>query len=205
MFIPAFIFFFQMLYPFAWANDPRRATAAAAGGCMLVRRDALRRAGGMAAIRDALIDDCALAKKLKAHGPIWIGLTERVHSIRAYPAIADIRRMVARTAYAQLALFAAAACRNRCRPGADLSRAGGAGVVRRRLGAVLGIVHLAADGVRVSADAAFLSACRRCGAWRCRRSRRSIWRSRSIPPISMPAGAAACGRAARRPMFRKLR
>ena len=102
MFVPAFIFFFQMLYPFAWANNPRRATAAAAGGCMLVRRDALREAGGMAAIRDALIDDCALAKLLKARGPIWIGLTERVHSIRAYPEIADIRRMVSRTAYAQL-------------------------------------------------------------------------------------------------------
>jgi hopene-associated glycosyltransferase HpnB len=102
LFIPAFIFFFQMLYPFAWANDPRRATAAAAGGCMLVRREALLAAGGMASIRDALIDDCALAKKLKGYGPIWIGLTERVHSIRAYPAIDDIRRMVARTAYAQL-------------------------------------------------------------------------------------------------------
>jgi hopene-associated glycosyltransferase HpnB len=101
-FIPAFVFFFQMLYPFAWANDPRRATAAAAGGCMLVRRQALHAAGGMAAIRIALIDDCALAKALKRRGPIWIGLTERVHSIRAYPRIADIRRMVARTAYAQL-------------------------------------------------------------------------------------------------------
>ena len=101
-FVPAFIFFFQMLYPFACANDPRRATAAAAGGCMLVRRDALREAGGMAAIRGALIDDCALAKLLKARGPIWIGLTERVRSIRAYPTVADIRGMVARTAYAQL-------------------------------------------------------------------------------------------------------
>ncbi len=102
MFIPAFIFFFQMLYPFAWANDQRRSTSAAAGGCMLVRRDALRQAGGMAAIRGALIDDCALAKLLKAIGPIWIGLTERVHSIRPYPSVADIRAMVARTAYAQL-------------------------------------------------------------------------------------------------------
>jgi hopene-associated glycosyltransferase HpnB len=102
MFIPAFIFFFQMLYPFAWANDPRRATAAAAGGCMLVRRETLRAAGGMASIRNALIDDCALAKRLKAHGPIWIGLTDGVRSIRGYPAVEDIRRMVARTAYAQL-------------------------------------------------------------------------------------------------------
>ena len=102
MFVPAFIFFFQMLYPFAWSNNPRRTTAAAAGGCMLVRRAALARAGGMAAIRGALIDDCTLAQKLKAHGPIWIGLTNRVHSARAYPAIGDIRHMVSRTAYAQL-------------------------------------------------------------------------------------------------------
>jgi hopene-associated glycosyltransferase HpnB len=102
MFIPAFIFFFQMLYPFAWANDPRRATAAAAGGCMLVRRDALARAGSMASIRSALIDDCALAKRLKAHSPIWIGLTDGVCSVRAYPVLEDIRRMVSRTAYAQL-------------------------------------------------------------------------------------------------------
>ena len=102
MFVPAFIFFFQMLYPFAWANDPRRSTAAAAGGCMLARRDALDGIGGVAAIRGALIDDCALAKALKARGPISIALTERVHSIRGYPAIEDIRRMVSRTAYAQL-------------------------------------------------------------------------------------------------------
>jgi hopene-associated glycosyltransferase HpnB len=102
MFVPAFVFFFQMLYPFAWANDPRRATPAAAGGCMLVARTALQAAGGIGAIRDALIDDCALAKKLKRQGPIWLGLTERVHSIRAYPAVGDIRRMVARSAYAQL-------------------------------------------------------------------------------------------------------
>ena len=102
MFVPAFIFFFQMLYPFAWANDPRRSTAAAAGGCMLVRRQTLREAGGMASICNALIDDCALAKRLKAHGPIWIGLTDGVRSVRAYPAVADIRKMVSRTAYAQL-------------------------------------------------------------------------------------------------------
>jgi len=101
-FVPAFVFFFQMLYPFSWADDPRRATAAAAGGCMLAQREALRAAGGMSAIRTALIDDCALAKILKRRGPIWIGLTERVHSIRTYPGFADIRRMVARTAYAQL-------------------------------------------------------------------------------------------------------
>jgi len=100
--IPAFIFFFQMLYPFAWVNRPQSKVAAAAGGCMLVHAETLRRAGGIAVIRGALIDDCALAKALKAHGPIWLGLTEGVHSVRPYPALADIRHMVVRSAYAQL-------------------------------------------------------------------------------------------------------
>jgi hopene-associated glycosyltransferase HpnB len=100
--IPAFIFFFQMLYPFAWVNDPKNTMAGAAGGCMLVRTDALRAAGGIDAIHGALIDDCALAVELKKQGPIWLGLTDRVRSIRPYPDWGDIRRMVARSAYAQL-------------------------------------------------------------------------------------------------------
>jgi hopene-associated glycosyltransferase HpnB len=100
--IPAFIFFFQMLYPFAWVNRPDRRTAAAAGGCMLVQREALRAAGGVEAIRGELIDDCALARLLKTHGPIWLGLTERVTSIRANVSLAAIRAMVVRSAYAQL-------------------------------------------------------------------------------------------------------
>jgi hopene-associated glycosyltransferase HpnB len=100
--IPAFIFFFQMLYPFAWVNDPKHDMAGAAGGCMLVRTDALRAAGGIDAIHGALIDDCALAVELKKQGPIWLGLTDRVRSIRPYPDWGDIRRMVARSAYAQL-------------------------------------------------------------------------------------------------------
>src|SRR5262249_16876405 len=100
--IPAFIFFFQMLYPFAWVNARSTTTAAAAGGCMLVDRRALERAGGIASIRDALIDDCALARLMKAQGPIWLGLTERAVSLRSYPRFADIRGMVARSAYAQL-------------------------------------------------------------------------------------------------------
>jgi hopene-associated glycosyltransferase HpnB len=100
--IPAFIFFFQMLYPFAMVNRAKSKVAAAAGGCMLVRADALREAGGIEIIRDALIDDCALARALKRRGPIWLGLTERVRSIRSYPALTDIRRMVTRSAYAQL-------------------------------------------------------------------------------------------------------
>jgi hopene-associated glycosyltransferase HpnB len=100
--IPAFIFFFQMLYPFGWVNRPDRRTAAAAGGCMLVRTDALRSAGGIESIRGALIDDCALARKLKREGPIRLALTDRVESIRAYPAFGDIRRMVTRSAFTQL-------------------------------------------------------------------------------------------------------
>ncbi|HVV92246.1 MAG TPA: glycosyltransferase [Hyphomicrobiales bacterium] len=100
--VPAFVFFFQKLYPFAWVNDPESRTAAAAGGCMLVRADALAAAGGLAAIRSAIIDDCALARLLKPHGPIRLGLTHSVTSLRPYPKLGDIRRMVGRSAYAEL-------------------------------------------------------------------------------------------------------
>ncbi len=100
--IPAFVYFFQKLYPFRRVNDPRRRLAAAAGGCMLVRRAALERAGGIPAIKSAIIDDCALARAIKAGGPIWLGLTRRSASIRPYPAVADVWNMVARTAYTQL-------------------------------------------------------------------------------------------------------
>jgi hopene-associated glycosyltransferase HpnB len=101
-FVPAFIFFFQMLYPFAWVNRTDRNMAAAAGGCMLVRSDALGMAGGIDAIRGALIDDCALARNLKPQGPIRLSLTQGVRSIRSYATVQDIRHMVARSAYAQL-------------------------------------------------------------------------------------------------------
>jgi hopene-associated glycosyltransferase HpnB len=100
--IPAFIFFFQMLYPFAWVNRSTARTAAAAGGCMLVDRLALENAGGVAKIRGALIDDCALARVMEAEGPIWLGLSDHVRSLRKYPEIGDIGHMVARSAYAQL-------------------------------------------------------------------------------------------------------
>ena len=106
--IPAFIFFFQMLYPFRWSNRPGARTAAAAGGCVLLDRAAFERAGGLAPIRGAIIDDCALARRMKAVGPIWTGLTERVESLRPYEGAGAIRRMVARTAYAQLGYRAAA-------------------------------------------------------------------------------------------------
>jgi hopene-associated glycosyltransferase HpnB len=100
--IPAFVFFFQKLYPFAFVNDPGRRMAAAAGGCMLLRRAALAGAGGLEAIRGALIDDCALGAIMKRQGPIWLGLTKDAESLRAYPGVSDIRRMVARSAYAEL-------------------------------------------------------------------------------------------------------
>ncbi len=101
-FVPAFIFFFQMLYPFAWVNRADRRTAAAAGGCMLVHRITLLRAGGVAAVRGELIDDCALARRLKEQAPISLALTERVRSERRYHSVTDIRRMIGRSAYAQL-------------------------------------------------------------------------------------------------------
>lgn len=100
--VPAFVFFFQKLYPFPRVNDPASPVAGAAGGCMLVRRTALEKAGGIPAIKDAIIDDCALARRLKAGGPIWLGLTRRTVSIRRYPHLSDIWNMVARTAYTQL-------------------------------------------------------------------------------------------------------
>ena len=100
--VPAFIYFFQMLYPFAWVARADSSTAAAAGGCMLVRADALASVGGIASIRGALIDDCSLGAKLKTVGPIWLGLTNRVQSIRPYPTFADVARMVTRSAYSQL-------------------------------------------------------------------------------------------------------
>ena len=99
--IPAFVYFFEMLFPFAWVNRPGP-VAAGAGGCMLARRDALEAAGGIAAIRREIIDDCALARLMKAQGPIWLGLTERVESLRPYQSLGEIGRMVSRSAYAQL-------------------------------------------------------------------------------------------------------
>lgn len=101
--IPAFVFFFRMLYPFAWVNDDRRATAAAAGGCVLVADAVLARIGGIERIRGELIDDCALAAAVKAAGGgLRLGLTTRSRSVRPYASFDAIRAMVARTAYTQL-------------------------------------------------------------------------------------------------------
>jgi hopene-associated glycosyltransferase HpnB len=99
---PAFVFFFFLLYPPAWIRNPRRSTAGAAGGCMLVRRAALDKMGGIEPIRGSLIDDCALARAIKrAGGRIWLGLNPAI-SIRSYLTFGAIGRMISRTAFTQL-------------------------------------------------------------------------------------------------------
>ena len=101
--IPAFVFFFQKLYPFSWVNNPKKATAAAAGGCILIHSEALNRIGGLQIIRQALIDDCSLAKAVKStHGKIWLGLSTLTYSLRPYDSLKTIWDMVARSAYTQL-------------------------------------------------------------------------------------------------------
>ncbi|MBC27884.1 MAG: glycosyl transferase family 2 [Rhodospirillaceae bacterium] len=100
--IPAFIFFFQKLFPFNRVNDPSSRVAAAAGGSMLVRKTAMDRIGQYTSIKSAIIDDCTLARKLKENGPIWLGLSTTTRSIRAYDNLTEIWHMVTRSAYTQL-------------------------------------------------------------------------------------------------------
>jgi hopene-associated glycosyltransferase HpnB len=100
--VPAYVYFFALLYPFAWVNDSRRATAAAAGGTMLIRRRALDRIGGIAAIRGALIDDVTLAAAVKQGGRIWLGHGVLARSTRPYATAREVWRLIARTAYVQL-------------------------------------------------------------------------------------------------------
>jgi hopene-associated glycosyltransferase HpnB len=102
MLVPAFVYFFQMLYPFARVNDPHSAVAAAAGGTILVRREALERVGGIETIKDTLIDDVALAKAVKRGGPIFLAHSELAASIRRYPNVSDLWHMISRTAFTQL-------------------------------------------------------------------------------------------------------
>jgi hopene-associated glycosyltransferase HpnB len=95
--IPAFVFFFFKLYP------PGAGTRGAAGGCILIRREALERIGGIAKIRGELIDDCGLAREVAASGEkLWLGITQTTRSIRPYPKLADVEQMIARTAFTQL-------------------------------------------------------------------------------------------------------
>lgn len=101
--IPAFVFFFFKLYPPRWIASARHRTAGAAGGCVLIRPAALERAGGIAALRGQIIDDCALARAVKdAGGSVWLGLTQHARSLRRYGSFAQIGSMISRTAFNQL-------------------------------------------------------------------------------------------------------
>jgi hopene-associated glycosyltransferase HpnB len=101
--IPAFVFFFFMLYPPEWIRNPLRKMAGAAGGCVLIRPEALARTGGVEAIRGQIIDDCALAGMVKCSGgKVWLGVTPDTCSLRAYKSFSEIERMIARTAFNQL-------------------------------------------------------------------------------------------------------
>lgn len=101
--IPAFVYFFQLLYPFRRVADPESKVAAAAGGCLLIRRDLLERLGGLEAIREAVIDDVALARLAKENrGRLWLGFSQEIVSLRGYPRLRDVAAMVSRTAFTQL-------------------------------------------------------------------------------------------------------
>jgi len=101
--MPAFLYFFLKLYPPGWIADPKSRTAGAAGGCILLRRRALERIGGLAVIRTEVIDDCALARAVKkTGGAIWMGLTRKSVSLRSYDSFGEIRDLIARTAFTQL-------------------------------------------------------------------------------------------------------
>jgi hopene-associated glycosyltransferase HpnB len=108
--IPAFIYFFQKLYPFSWVNNINKKMSAAAGGCILIRRDILESIGGISCVKNALIDDCSLAQYVKnylqnnqtKYKGIWLGLDENTISLRSYNSLKPIWDMVARTAYTQL-------------------------------------------------------------------------------------------------------
>ena len=193
--VPAFIYFFQMLFPFSLVNRTRSGVAAAAGGCILVHRDSLERAGGISGIRNALIDDCSLAAKMKAVGPIWLGLTERVQSIRPYETLSDVSQMISRSAYAQLRyspLLLAATTMGLlltfvAPPMLAIFAAG--------LPRYLGLAAWLAMALSFVPFCDF-TGCRHCGAWLCRELHRFICTTRSIPPINTSAAAGANGRGA---------
>ena len=149
--IPAFVFFFQMLYPFRWVADPAKRTAGAAGGTMLVSRAAMDRIEGVSHFRGQLIDDCALAKEIKSTGgKLWLGHAERAVSTRAYAGWRDVWEMIARTAYEQLrnSPVMLLGC------GDSVLRAAAVGTLCARAGAAGGFSVVARDGSGLSADAA---------------------------------------------------
>ncbi len=156
--IPAFVFFFQMLYPFAWTNRRDSTMAAAAGGCMLVRRDALEAAGGIEAIRSSLIDDCALGRSMKKQGAIWLGLTDSVHSLRPYPGLGRHPAHGFAIGLRPAQLLALAAGRHRRRDADYLSAAAALRDLWQWRCAGDGRCNLGPDGIRFLADRTVLPA-----------------------------------------------
>ena len=131
--VPAFVYFFAQLYPFRRVNVPGSRTAAAAGGCMLVRRGALVKSGGLAPIEGALIDDVALGRMIKRQrGRCWLGLSRQVVSVRPYPGLASLWQMVARSAYVQLNYSPALLAATMHRPAVPVRPAPGRGGHRAR-------------------------------------------------------------------------
>lgn len=193
--VPAFIFFFMMLYPFTRVNSAK-GVGAAAGGCMLVRREALERAGGVREIRGALIDDCAFGAMMKRQGLVWLGLTERSRSIRPYPDAGAVATMISRSAYAQLRyspwLLAGTVCGLALvyfvPPAVALA---GAGVARWLALAAWLLMALAFQptlrfyrrsplwGVALPPIAAFYAGCTLLSAWQHRRGRGGLWKGRA--------------------------
>jgi len=162
--IPAFLFFFLKLYPPRWIANPNARTAGAAGGCVLLRRSALAKIGGLAAIRNEVIDDCSLARAVKrAGGPIWMGVTRASHSLRAYVTFAEIRDVIARTAFAT-SLLRVAARGNPRRTGPHLHRPRRAPIHTPSHCAHPRARCMAADVADFPADSSLLSAIAALGA-----------------------------------------
>jgi len=137
--VPAFVFFFFMLYPPAWIGSRGAARPAAAGGCILIRREMLERVGGFGAIRGEVIDDCALAAPSgRQGGRVWLGLSAATRSVRGYATWGEIGRMISRSAFAQLHHSVWLADRHRSGTGADVHGPAGAGARRARPAAALG-------------------------------------------------------------------
>ena len=194
-FVPAFVYFFMMLYPFNWINR-RGPISGAAGGCVLVRRDAVETAGGIEAIKGALIDDCALGALIKRRGPIWLGLTRRSCSIRPYQGVGEIAAMISRSAYAQLhfhpLLLAATVAGLAVLFGLPLLVV----VLAQGTGRLLGLVAVALMlfsyqpvlrfyrrsplwGLGLPAVAAFYGWCTVASAWQHHRGRGGMWKGRA--------------------------
>ena len=156
--VPAFVYFFQMLYPFAKVNDPRSRVAAAAGGTILIRREALERIGGIEAIKGALIDDVALAKAVKPGGAIFLGHSGLAVSIRTYPGFVDLWRMISRTAFTQLRHSAALLVLTLLGLACGMAGPRMGGGVRPRPGTRLRARRARARGAKLFADAQALRA-----------------------------------------------